>query len=199
MKKIYLMAAAIIMLMSSAFKVSATVVPPLKADIAVDTVAWTPYSLPEVFLGMADGDDAEEGVDDRMMNIASEIADYAAQFIGRRYRLGSTGPKTFDCSGFMSYIFRKAGIELNRTSRMQYAQGESVDRSEIRPGDLMFFSSPRSGRGRVGHVAMVVDVDSESGSCTFIHASSSKGVSYQTFPDGGYFSRNYIGAKRVIS
>ncbi len=82
---------------------------------------------------------------------------------------------------------------------MQYAQGSEVPKEDLKPGDLMFFSSPRSGRGRVGHVAMVVDVDPDSGKCTFIHASTSKGVSYQTFPDGGYFSRNYIGAKRVIA
>lgn len=111
---------------------------------------------------------------------------------------GAVGPRNFDCSGFTSYVFRNQGIELPRTSRMQYTQGEKVDRSDLRPGDLMFFSSPRTRKGVVGHVGMVVSVDEESGSVTFIHASTSKGITYQKFPDGGYYSRNYIGAKRVI-
>ena len=122
-----------------------------------------------------------------------------SQLLRCRYVWGSTGPKTFDCSGFTSYIFRNAGVTLNRTSRMQYTQGEPVkNTSDLRPGDLMFFSSPRSGKGRVGHVAMVVEVDENGKSLTFIHAASSKGVSYQRFPDGGYYSRNYIGAKRIL-
>lgn len=82
---------------------------------------------------------------------------------------------------------------------MQFTQGTKVDRDDLRPGDLMFFSSPRSGKGQVGHVGIVVDVDESTGSVTFIHASTKKGITYQKFPDGGYYSRAYIGAKRVIT
>ena len=124
--------------------------------------------------------------------------DFASGFLGRKYRYGATGPKTFDCSGFTSYVFRNIGIELPRTSRMQYGLGEKIERTDLREGDLVFFSSPSSGRGKVGHVGIVVDVDPETHSMTFIHASNSKGITYQKFPDGGYFSRNYIGAKRVL-
>lgn len=131
--------------------------------------------------------------------VAEDITEYAAQFLGRKYVWGATGPKNFDCSGFTSYVFRKQGIELHRTSRAQYTQGEKVDRDDLQPGDLMFFSSPRSGKGKVGHVAIVVDVDENTNQVTFIHASTKKGITYQKFPDGGYYSRNYIGAKRVIS
>lgn len=132
------------------------------------------------------------------VDVANGVTEIASTFLGRKYVWGATGPKSFDCSGFTSYVFRSQGIELPRTSRMQYTQGEKVDRDKLRAGDLMFFSSPRSGRGRVGHVGIVVDVDHETGSLTFIHASTSKGITYQKFPDGGYYSRNYIGAKRVI-
>lgn len=135
---------------------------------------------------------------DKFTQQAERLADNAAKYLGTRYRYGSTGPKTFDCSGFIRYVFRQEGINLPRTSRMQYREGEKVSRDQLRPGDLLFFSSPRSGKGRVGHVAMVVDVNEKDNSLTFIHASSSKGVSYQKFPDGGYYSRNYIGAKRVL-
>lgn len=133
------------------------------------------------------------------IDIANGVTEFASTLLGRRYVWGATGPKSFDCSGFTSYVFNSQGIKLPRTSRMQYSRGEMVERDKLRAGDLMFFSSPRSGRGRVGHVGIVVDVDHETGTLTFIHASTSKGITYQKFPDGGYYSRNYIGAKRVIN
>ncbi len=132
------------------------------------------------------------------LNIADKMINYAAKFLGTRYILGATGPKAFDCSGFTSYVFKNFGIALNRTSRMQYQQGEKVNTKNLRPGDLLFFSSRSSGRGNVGHVAMVVDVDPKTKSCTFIHASVKKGVTYQKFPDNGYFDRHFIGAKRIL-
>lgn len=126
------------------------------------------------------------------------ITDFAGKFLGRRYRLGASGPTQFDCSGFVGYVFRNFGYDLSRDSRSQFLQGDKVDRSDLRPGDLLFFSSRSSGKGRVGHVAIVVDVNSD-GSCTFIHASSSRrGVVTQKFPDNGYFSHHFIGAKRIV-
>lgn len=131
------------------------------------------------------------------VDVAYDMADFAAKFLGTRYRLGSSGPKAFDCSGFTSYVFRNFGIDLLRTSRAQYTQGEKVDKNDLKPGDLLFFSSRSSGRGNVGHVGIVVDVN-EDGSCRFIHASTKRGVVYQNYPDGGYYQQHYIGARRVI-
>lgn len=160
---------------------------------------WSLANIPQLLDMPSDDPKTEEDTEASLREITENLKNFAAKFIGRRYVWGSTGPKTFDCSGFTSYIFRNAGVTLNRTSRMQYTQGEPVkNTSDLRPGDLMFFSSPRSGKGRVGHVAMVVEVDDNGKSLTFIHAASSKGVSYQRFPDGGYYSRNYIGAKRIL-
>ncbi len=130
--------------------------------------------------------------------LANRMVDYAERFLGTRYRLGATGPSAFDCSGFTSYVYKKFGITINRTSRAQFLQGDKVSVSNLRPGDLMFFSSRSSGRGNVGHVAMVVSVDRENGTCKFIHASVKRGVTYQTFPDNGYYSRNYLGARRIL-
>lgn len=130
--------------------------------------------------------------------LAGKMIDYASRFLGTRYRLGASGPSAFDCSGFTSYIFRNFGIELKRSSRMQYEQGIKVSINDLQPGDLLFFSSTGSGRGRVGHVAIVASVDQENGTCKFIHASVKKGVTYQNFPDGAYYSKHFIGARRVI-
>lgn len=130
--------------------------------------------------------------------LIGQMKEFASQFLGTRYRLGAAGPKQFDCSGFVGYVFRNFGFDLHRDSRSQFLQGEKVDKNDLKPGDLLFFSSRSSGKGRVGHVAMVTDVN-EDGSCRFIHASSSKrGVVYQNFPDNGYYSKHYIGAKRII-
>lgn len=130
--------------------------------------------------------------------IIGKMKDFAHDLIGKRYRLGASGPMQFDCSGFVGYVFRSFGFDLSRDSRSQYLQGEKVDNSDLKPGDLLFFSSRTSGKGKVGHVGMVVDVNDD-GSCRFIHASSSKrSVVYQNFPDNGYYSKHYIGAKRII-
>lgn len=129
---------------------------------------------------------------------AGKIINYASRFLGTRYVLGAMGPKAFDCSGFIGYVYRNFGITLNRTSRQQYLQGEKVSLGNLRPGDLLFFSSRSSGRGNVGHVAMVTEVNPD-GSCKFIHASSGKGrVTYQNFPDNGYYERNFVGARRIL-
>lgn len=130
--------------------------------------------------------------------MAGSMVDYASKFLGTRYRLGASGPKAFDCSGFTSYVYKNFGITLDRTSRQQYKQGDRVSVDDLQPGDLLFFSSRRSGRGQVGHVAMVVSVDKESNSCEFIHASVKNGVTYQKFPDNGYYSKNFMGARRIL-
>lgn len=129
--------------------------------------------------------------------LINQLKDFASKYLGTRYRRGSAGPKAFDCSGFIGFVFKNFGFNLSRSSSTQYHEGEKVETGDLRPGDLMFFSGRGGGRSRVGHVAMVVDVNPD-GSCVFIHASTSQGVVYQKFPDGGYYSKRYIGAKRII-
>ncbi|MCM1483640.1 MAG: C40 family peptidase [Muribaculaceae bacterium] len=171
----------------------------------IDNIALPQVPVPEnIFTEMLsapsvdEAEEEEEGMaSDSTNELAESIKAFAARYLGTKYVWGATGPKNFDCSGFTSYIFKNHGINLHRTSKAQYTQGTKVAHKEWKTGDLLFFSSARSGKGRVGHVAMVVDVNPD-GSCTFIHASTKRGVVYQKFPDGGYYSRNYIGAKRVI-
>lgn len=146
------------------------------------------------FFGIADQFVATENEP----QLASSLVSYSKRFLGTRYRLGGTTPRAFDCSGFVGYVYRNFGINLDRTSRQQYLQGNRVGVGELQPGDLLFFSSRSAGRGNVGHVAMVVSVDRDNNSCRFIHASTKKGVTYQNFPDNGYYSRNFIGARRIL-
>ena len=128
--------------------------------------------------------------------LATQIIDYADQHLGRPYRSGAKGPSAFDCSGFTSYVFKNYDIALSPSSRAQYTQGRKISIDEVRPGDLLFFSGRRGGK-TVGHVALAVDVD-ENGTVKFIHAATSKGITYDTYPDGGYYSQRFLGARRVI-
>lgn len=125
------------------------------------------------------------------------LLDEAVRHIGARYRSGSKGPNAFDCSGFTSYVYRQMGYtDIGASSRDQYARNIPVSRSEMQRGDLVFFTSPNSGRN-VGHVGIVVDVDPVTRTFNFIHASSSSGVKISNSNDG-FYARRFIGVRRVM-
>ena len=131
-------------------------------------------------------------------NFGDNVVETAMKYIGARYSRGSSGPRAFDCSGFTSYVYKKNNVSLTRTSRSQYTQGIPVKISEIRKGDLVFFSGRRGGRRRVGHVGIVTTADPSGKGFSFVHASCSAGVivSKSTEP---YYSSRYIGARRIVN
>jgi cell wall-associated NlpC family hydrolase len=92
----------------------------------------------------------------------------AKQHLGKRYVWGAVGPAKFDCSGFTSYVCKKNGITLPRTSIMQAKVGKKVDRKSLKPGDLIFFDTSKQKKGIVNHVGIYL------GNSKFIHASSAK-------------------------
>ena len=124
-----------------------------------------------------------------------DLLEQATSLIGSRYRHGSKGPYTFDCSGFTSYIYGQNNIYIGCSSRDQYARNIPISRAEMQPGDLVFFTSPHSG-GNVGHVGIIMDVDPLNDTFTFIHASSTNGVKISSSTEG-YYERRYIGVRRV--
>lgn len=73
---------------------------------------------------------------------ASVAVQEAYAQLGKPYRWGGNGPENFDCSGFTSWVWREAGVSLPRTSRAQYADGRKVSRSDVQPGDLVYFGNP---------------------------------------------------------
>jgi Cell wall-associated hydrolases (invasion-associated proteins) len=140
-----------------------------------------------------------EGGDDLNYDVLTinSIMDEAMSHIGARYRSGSKGPTSFDCSGFTSYVFRNSGgVEIGCSSRDQYAKNMPISRSEMQRGDLVFFTSPNSGRN-VGHVGIIIDVDPLTQTFSFIHASSSKGVTITNSSDG-FYARRFVGVRRVL-
>ncbi len=128
--------------------------------------------------------------------LSNDIMNQATSLIGTRYRSGSKGPYAFDCSGFTSYVFGQSDISIGNSSRDQYVRNIPIKRWEMQRGDLVFFSSPGSGRSQVGHVGIVVDYDPINNSFTFIHASSREGVTISSSTET-YYDRRFIGARRV--
>ncbi|MDZ5129342.1 C40 family peptidase [Clostridium perfringens] len=111
---------------------------------------------------------------------ASAVVSYAYQFIGRPYVFGATGPDSFDCSGFTSYVYRNAvGREITRTTYSQINQGRPVSRDQLQPGDLVFTNG-------VEHVGIYV------GGGQMIHAAR-PGVGVIVGP-----IYNYSSARRIL-
>ncbi|MGY1653392.1 C40 family peptidase [Geodermatophilus sp. SYSU D01119] len=107
--------------------------------------------------------------------VAQAAVDTALAQRGDMYQYGATGPDRFDCSGLTSFAYRAAGVEIPRTSRAQSTFGTPVAKSDLKPGDLVFFYSPVShvgmyiGNGQMVHASTagkpvaVVDLDSMTG------------------------------------
>ena len=115
------------------------------------------------------------------------LIDEAAKYLGTPYVWGGTSPSGFDCSGFMQYVCSKNGIRINRVADDQMKNGTPVSKSQLEPGDLVFFGSG----SYANHVGMYV------GDGMMIHSpSTGKSIMYTDITTGYYESR-YIGARRV--
>lgn len=150
------------------------------ANTAFAAAASTPATPPEPAMSQMDS-----------------LLAYAKTFIGTPYQWAANGPSSFDCSGFVKYVYHHFGYELPRSSTSMSTRYPRVEHfSELRPGDLIFFGE-RNNIRKVGHVGILVNVDEEHGSFWFIHASVNNGVEIQRYTNPYYMMR-YIGAGRVI-
>ena len=110
----------------------------------------------------------------------------ASAYLGAPYRWGATGPDAFDCSGYVGRVYGELGVALPRSTRDLWARLEPA--SDLRPGDLVFFSF--GGRG-VDHVGIYLGND------RFIHANSVKNrVMIERF-SAPWYRKVYLGARRV--
>lgn len=73
---------------------------------------------------------------------AGKAVETARAQIGKPYEWGAGGPGSFDCSGLTAYAWSSAGVSLPHSSRAQYSSLPHVSRSQLQPGDLVFFGSP---------------------------------------------------------
>jgi cell wall-associated NlpC family hydrolase len=72
----------------------------------------------------------------------NKVVNYAMNFLGYPYVWAAAGPSSFDCSGFVMYVYAHFGVSLPHSARMQYSCGTPVSRANLQPGDLVFFYNP---------------------------------------------------------
>ena len=122
--------------------------------------------------------------------LGRQIVATAKQYLGVPYVYGGASPKGFDCSGLVYYVYGQYGYKLQRGAGSQYrTDGTPVDKSDLQPGDLVFFSDNVD---PIGHVGMYI------GDGQFIHASTGKGQVIITDLDSYYYAEHYTGARRII-
>jgi len=123
-------------------------------------------------------------------NVAStKILKTAAQYKGVPYVFGGTTPRGFDCSGYVQYVFAKHGIRLTRTADTQAREGKFVSRKNLKPGDLVFFTTYEPGASHVGIYA---------GNNLFWNATSSRGIMLSNLTDS-YWGPRYYTARRILT
>lgn len=127
---------------------------------------------------------------DRVSASTGETVARALDLIGIRYRRGGSLPETgFDCSGLVGYVFREAlGRVLPRTSREISKSGEAVKKSELQPGDLVFFNTMRRAFSHVGIYL---------GDHRFVHAPASGGEVRIEDMRTSYWGNRFNGARRI--
>lgn len=128
--------------------------------------------------------------EDNWSERAREVLVNALSLTGVRYKYGGNSPETgFDCSGFVRYVFKQATSLTLPRSAIEISQlGTTIPKSELQPGDLVFFNTLKSA---FSHVGIYV------GNNRFIHSPSSGGkVRVENMQDG-YWAKRFNGAQRI--
>ena len=121
-----------------------------------------------------------------------ELVELAKTYIGYRYVYGASSPSVgFDCSGLVTYVFKKYNGFTFKSRTSLYLDGTRIKYAELQPGDLVFFDTV--GRGGITHVGIYV------GNGQMIHAPNSRSrVKIVSMQPGTYYYRTYKGARRVL-
>ena len=126
------------------------------------------------------------------LNTREKILMEIIKYLDTPYKYGGNSKNGIDCSAFTKDVYNKAlSIELDRTARDQYHEGEIVsNRDELQFGDLVFFNTRRW--IKPGHVGIYIGDD------LFAHASTRNGVTVSSLDDE-YYAKRYMGARRFES
>lgn len=121
-------------------------------------------------------------------SLATQVVNYAMNYLGTPYVWGGTTPSGFDCSGFTKYVYKNFGYSINRTAAQQLGNGYSVSSLEV--GDLVFFGNTYSSSAAATHVGIYI------GNNQFVHAANG-GVKITDLSDS-YYACRYVGARRIL-
>ena len=118
-------------------------------------------------------------------NSSQKVNQVYRQWVGTRYHLGGTGVGGIDCSAFVQKTMSGAfNIHLPRSTAEQRHSGRSISKSDLQPGDLVFFR-------KNNHVGVYI------GGGKFVHASTSQGVTTSSLSES-YWTRTYTQSRRVL-
>lgn len=123
----------------------------------------------------------------------ADIVAYAKKYLGYKYVYGGTSPSTgFDCSGFTYYVYKHFGYTLSRSSVSQATNGKEVAKSNLQPGDLVFYKN--TSLTRIGHVGIYI------GDNKMIHASEpGVGVIITDIDSASHnYPKRYVTSRRII-
>ncbi len=122
-----------------------------------------------------------------------KIVNGAKGYLGYKYVYGSANPNVgFDCSGLVYYLYEThAGVKLNRNSAAQASNGYQVSKSNLKPGDLLFFATT-GGKG-ISHVGIYI------GNGQMVHASTPATGVIQDDINSNYYTNTFVTARRIIN
>jgi len=114
----------------------------------------------------------------------NQVVQETLKYLSIPYLWGGTSPKSgLDCSGFVQLVYSKAGLNLPRVARDQYAASLHLKPAGVLPGDMIFFSMKKPGSSHVDHIGIYV------GKGFFVHASVSNGIHIDSVGNPYYYSR----------
>jgi peptidoglycan DL-endopeptidase CwlO len=113
-----------------------------------------------------------------------EVVSIALQYLGVPYRWGGASPSGFDCSGFVMYVYGKIGISLPHHAASQYGYGSAVSRSNLAPGDIVFFNG-------LGHNGIYI------GGGQFVHSPHTGDVVKISSLSDSWYASAWVGARRL--
>lgn len=135
---------------------------------------------------------------DEQSALISDLLAFAKSFEGYPYVYGGNGPNSFDCSGFVLYVYRHFGYSFSRGAQEQYKDGMHVDFDDLLPADLVFFTSYGGNNWTNSSFRNITHVGLYLGDGYFIHASNpTRGVVIDTLWSG-YYQSHFWGACRMI-
>jgi cell wall-associated NlpC family hydrolase len=120
---------------------------------------------------------------------AQNAIQVASQYLGTPYHFGGASPATgFDCSGIAQYAYGQSGVTLPRVAADQFKVGQPVDRTQLQPGDLVFF---RDSTGYIHHEGIYLGNDK------FLHAPHTGDVVKISSLDDPYYAGQFAGGRRM--
>jgi cell wall-associated NlpC family hydrolase len=129
---------------------------------------------------------------------ADSVIGFAQTLIGTRYRAASSNPLYgFDCSGFVSYVFKSFNVNVPRSSGDFINAGERISMADAKPGDVILFTGTKTHHPHsIGHVGIVFSNDGDG--LKFIHSTSGKerGVTISSMDDT--YKRRFVQVVRLL-